>query len=85
MRSTTSSRAEAAGSRDVHPPKRINGWPRESTSTHGNRSQAGENRRREDVLSDRILRAAGYTVLRFTDVEIEHDPTGVIARLRAGA
>jgi very-short-patch-repair endonuclease len=41
--------------------------------------------RREDVLSDRILRAAGYRVVRIPDDELEHEPDRVIARLRAGA
>jgi hypothetical protein len=34
-----------------------------------------------DARRDRKLREAGYTVLRFTDVEIETDPQGVVARL----
>jgi hypothetical protein len=34
-----------------------------------------------DARRDRKLREAGYTVLRFTDVEIETDPDGVLARL----
>ena len=37
--------------------------------------------RRDDARRDRKLRAAGYTVLRFTDVEIEQRPEDVLARL----
>jgi hypothetical protein len=45
---------------------------------HRNRPPA----RRDDGRRDRKLRAAGYTVLRFTDVEIEFRPDEVLARLR---
>ena len=44
----------------------------------------GHNRpgqRRIDARRDRKLRAAGYTVLRFTDVEIEQRPGEVLERL----
>jgi hypothetical protein len=37
--------------------------------------------KRDDARRDRKLREAGYTVLRFSDVEIETDPQGVLARL----
>jgi very-short-patch-repair endonuclease len=37
--------------------------------------------RRRDRRQDRPLRAAGYTVLRFTDVEIEQRPEAVVAAL----
>jgi hypothetical protein len=36
---------------------------------------------RDDARKDAKLRAAGYTVLRFTDVEIERRPEDVLARL----
>jgi hypothetical protein len=39
--------------------------------------------RRRDRRLDRDLRAAGYTVLRFTDVEIEQRPESVIAAVQA--
>ena len=39
--------------------------------------------RREDALRDRLLTAAGYTVLRFTDVEIDQRPDLVVRRLKA--
>jgi hypothetical protein len=38
--------------------------------------------RREDRASDAALRVAGYTVLRFTDIEIERRPAEVLAALR---
>ncbi len=34
-----------------------------------------------DARKDAKLRAAGYTVLRFTDVEVERRPDEVLARL----
>jgi hypothetical protein len=37
--------------------------------------------KRADARRDAKLRAAGFTVLRFTDVEIEREPEGVLARL----
>ena len=37
--------------------------------------------KRDDARRDRKLREAGYTVLRFSDVEIEADPDAVLARL----
>jgi hypothetical protein len=37
--------------------------------------------KRDDARKDAKLRAAGYTVLRFTDVEIERRPEDVLARL----
>ena len=37
--------------------------------------------RREDDLKDRLLRARGYTVLRFTEEEVERSPQAAIARL----
>jgi hypothetical protein len=37
--------------------------------------------RQSDALKDRKLRAAGHTVLRFADVEIERRPEDVLARL----
>lgn len=40
--------------------------------------------RRDDARKDRKLRAAGYTVLRFTDVEIERYPEEVLARVLSG-
>jgi hypothetical protein len=45
---------------------------------HRNRPPA----QRDDTRRDAKLRAAGYTVLRFTDVEIERRPEQVLARLR---
>lgn len=39
--------------------------------------------KRRDRRQDRALRAAGYTVLRFTDVEIEQRPGDVLAALYA--
>jgi hypothetical protein len=35
----------------------------------------------EDARRDALLRAAGYSVLRFTHVQIERDPDEVLARL----
>ena len=35
--------------------------------------------RRKDALEDRVLRAAGYTVLRFTDVQVQTQPGHVLA------
>jgi very-short-patch-repair endonuclease len=37
--------------------------------------------RRNDARRDAKLRAAGYTVLRFSDVEISERPTEVLGRL----
>jgi hypothetical protein len=37
---------------------------------------------RDDARKDAKLRAAGYTVLRFTDADIKHRPEAVIARIR---
>jgi hypothetical protein len=37
--------------------------------------------KQNDARKDRKLRAAGYTVLRFTDIEIERRPEEVLARL----
>jgi uncharacterized protein DUF559 len=37
--------------------------------------------KRADARRDRKLRAAGYTILRFTDVELERAPEAVLARL----
>jgi hypothetical protein len=39
--------------------------------------------RRRDRRRDRELKAAGYTVLRFTDVEIEQRPEDVVAAVQA--
>jgi hypothetical protein len=39
--------------------------------------------RRKDALEDRVLRAAGYRVLRFTDADLERRPADVIAGLAA--
>jgi len=39
--------------------------------------------RRRDAARDRKLRAAGYTVLRFTTVEVEREPHAVRARVQA--
>jgi hypothetical protein len=39
--------------------------------------------RRKDDLEDRVLRAAGYRVLRFTDAEVEERPADVLLRLTA--
>ncbi|WP_028067473.1 type IV toxin-antitoxin system AbiEi family antitoxin domain-containing protein [Solirubrobacter soli] len=39
---------------------------------------------RKDALEDRVLRGAGYTVLRFTDIDLERRPTDVIDRVTAG-
>jgi hypothetical protein len=47
-------------------------------SGHGRRPT-----RREDDLKDRLLRTHGYTVLRFSDEEIERSPQTAIARLVA--
>jgi hypothetical protein len=41
--------------------------------------------RREDVARDRRLTAMGYTVLRFTDAEIQRRPLRVLAALRGSA
>jgi very-short-patch-repair endonuclease len=38
--------------------------------------------RRKDGERDRRLRAAGWTVLRVTDTDIEHEPEGAIDRVR---
>ena len=38
--------------------------------------------KRDDDWRDEWLRGAGYTVLRFTDFEIEHRPEAVVAALR---
>jgi uncharacterized protein DUF559 len=38
---------------------------------------------REDTLKERVLRAAGYDVLRFTDTEVEQHPERVIETLSA--
>jgi hypothetical protein len=35
--------------------------------------------RRKDALEDRVLRGAGYTVLRFTDVQLAREPASVVA------
>jgi hypothetical protein len=35
--------------------------------------------RRKDALEDRVLRGAGYTVLRFTDVQLAAEPASVLA------
>ena len=40
--------------------------------------------RRKDALEDRVLRGAGYTVLRFSDTDLERRPAEVIARVAAG-
>jgi hypothetical protein len=39
--------------------------------------------RRRDRRLDRELRAAGYTVLRFTDIEVEQRPASVVAAVQA--
>lgn len=39
---------------------------------------AGPTARREDELNERLLRAGGYDVLRFTDTEVEPHPERVI-------
>ena len=39
--------------------------------------------RRRDRRIDRKLRAAGYTVLRFTDIEVEQRPDVVVAAVQA--
>jgi very-short-patch-repair endonuclease len=41
--------------------------------------------RRDDGWRDDWLRGAGYTVLRFTDFEVSHQPEMVVAALRANA
>jgi hypothetical protein len=41
--------------------------------------------KREDALCERILRAAGYRTLRFSEEDIERRPELVLARLGAGA
>ena len=38
--------------------------------------------KRDDDWRDEWLRGAGYTVLRFTDFEIEHRPEAIVAALR---
>jgi len=40
-------------------------------------------RRREDAHRDRTLKVAGYTVLRFTDEDVDHRPHHVLATLTA--
>jgi very-short-patch-repair endonuclease len=40
---------------------------------------------RDDARKDAKLEAAGYTVLRFTDIEIERYPEEVLARLSGRA
>ena len=40
---------------------------------------------REDALERRVLEAAGYTLLRFTNAEVEQRPVLALSRLRAGA
>ena len=40
---------------------------------------------REDALERRVLEAAGYTLLRFTNAEVETRPVYVLSRLRAGS
>jgi very-short-patch-repair endonuclease len=39
--------------------------------------------RRRDARRDKQLRAAGYTVVRFTDIEVEQRPDEVLSRLLA--
>lgn len=39
--------------------------------------------RRKDAIEDRVLRAAGYRILRFTDTELQRQPADVLARLTA--
>ncbi len=39
--------------------------------------------KRDDARKDRKLELTGYTVLRFTDIEIEQRPADVIGRLRS--
>jgi hypothetical protein len=39
--------------------------------------------RRKDAELDRVLHAAGYTVLRFTDVQIGRHPADVLAQVSA--
>lgn len=39
---------------------------------------------REDALERRVLEAAGYTLLRFTNHEVQTRPIQVLSRLRAG-
>ena len=41
--------------------------------------------KRADALEGRTLRAAGYTVLRFTEDDIEQRPEYVLAQLRSDA
>ena len=48
--------------------------------SHGRKRSA-----REDALERRVLEAAGYTLLRLTNHEVETRPVQVLRRLRAGA
>ena len=63
---------------DVH-------WPTASWSSTSTARSPAQADAREDALRDRILSAAGDTVLRFTEEELERRPAAVINRLRAGA
>jgi hypothetical protein len=48
-------------------------------------SHGRDRSRREDALERRVLEAAGYTLLRFTNAVVEARPLQVLRRLRAGA
>ena len=48
-------------------------------------SHGRERSQREDALERRVLEAAGYTLLRFTNAEVEQRPVLVLSRLRAGS
>ena len=41
-----------------------------------------ERSKRDDARRDALLRAAGFTVIRFADVEVKQRPDAVIARVR---
>ncbi len=48
-------------------------------------SHGRERSQRKDALQRRVLEGAGYTLLRFTNAEVEQRPVHVLSRLRAGS